>query len=133
MSYKTAQIKGEDFGLLSSDLRKEINNIKNYTEGYNTEYFDIFEDNDKRLFALALEPVIVLEPQSFSRLGLIVAQAHQMLRSFHLKHQLQLFALYRRPRGRQAAGCRHRSVTREVDDVPWRAFGIIKVEGAARR
>ena len=53
MSYKTAQIKGEDFGLLSPDLRKEINNIKNYTEGYNTEYFDIFEDNDKRLFALA--------------------------------------------------------------------------------
>ncbi len=53
MSYKTAQIKGEDFGLLSPKLREEINNIKNYTEGYNMEYFDIFEDNDKRLFALA--------------------------------------------------------------------------------
>lgn len=53
MSYKTAQIKGEDFGLLSPKLREETNNIKNYTEGYNMEYFDIFEDNDKRLFALA--------------------------------------------------------------------------------
>jgi hypothetical protein len=53
MSYKTAQIKGEDFGLLSPNLRKEINNLKDYTEGYNTEFFDIFKDNDKRLFALA--------------------------------------------------------------------------------
>ncbi len=53
MSYKTAQIKGEDFGLLSPKLREEINNIKNYTEGYNMEYFDIFENNDQRLFALA--------------------------------------------------------------------------------
>ena len=61
MSYKIAQLKPEQTKKLSENLNKEITNLKEYSEGFDDLFYDIFKENDARLFALVEKELAALE------------------------------------------------------------------------